>query len=208
MGAIEKQKSLDDYLLSSYKSLVRLQNENDQSLSGANPISVSHSEHYYVSERQEVVRTSSWLSIEPAGFFEKAYSYGSMGKYCVRIEFAKVLNSYHRGGTALQLITPFRYGNAKEGKKISFFVNNIDWGTAEAISNAANLAIEENPDCEVIASLLSWKKQNSGHNSSSYPFNMSSTYSMSNLLLYLSEKRVKDGEEVISHRIYPALLRR
>lgn len=157
---------------------------------------------YHLSEIEYGLRISSWQSIEPDGFFERASSYGRMGQYCIRITSIKAIKSQTSNEATLCLMTDFYYKNNSENKLIAFFINGMDIGTAELKAKAIKQALEEYPDGSVLATVTAWKKQNHGSKSREYPFNMSADYSLSNLCFYVSDARAIAGKPIRAHRLY------
>ena len=201
MSTASSQKALDDFS-SVPRTAVTGAKRHDSDHNATHMLRVNDSANYRLSEAEYRLRTSSWQSIEPSGFFERASSYGSMGQYCIRIKSIKIIKSHTGNEAALCLITDFYYKNSSENKPVAFFINGMDIGMAESKENAIKQALDDYPDGSVLATFTAWKRQNYGSKSRDYPFNMSADCSLSGLCFYVSDRREKDGNEILARRLY------
>ena len=201
MSTASSQKALDDFS-SVPRTAVTGAKRHDSDHNATHMLRVNDSANYRLSEAEYRLRTSSWQSIEPSGFFERASSYGSMGQYCIRIKSIKIIKSHTGNEAALCLITDFYYKNSSENKPVAFFINGMDIGMAESKEKAIKQALDDYPDGSVLATFTAWKRQNYGSKSRDYPFNMSTDYPLSGLCFYVSDRREKDGNEILARRLY------
>jgi hypothetical protein len=203
MPTASSQKALDDFS-SAPRTTVTGVKQQDSGNNAAHMLRLndSTSGYYHLSETKYPIRTSSWQSIEPNGFFERASSYGSMGQYSIRIKSIKVIKSHTGNEAAICLMTDFYYKNSAGNKPIAFFINKMDIGMAEEKEKAIKQALDDYPNGSVLATFTAWKRQNRGSKSRDYPFNMSSDYSISNLSFYVSEDYVMNGNMALAYRLW------
>ena len=198
MVATGKQYSIDDFFL-------RLKREGETDKRGGLPENFLRAEqrgYYGVSNETVEIRPSSYMDIEPPGFFDKASSYGRTSNYIIPVKHIMVTGAHSKDGPSLCIKTPFHYGDRGNAKHIAFFVNNVSIGVAEAVEKAISQALEDFPYSNIFASLYAQKKQNHGSKSGDYPFSMSSSYSLANLSFYITENTVGNENKVLAHKLH------
>ncbi|MCL5092039.1 MAG: hypothetical protein M1364_00035 [Candidatus Marsarchaeota archaeon] len=201
MPTTSSQKALDEFFSRAGITVNGIKQQ-DSGHNTAHMLRTHGSSNYRLSEAVYRLRTSSWQSIEPDGFFERASSYGSMGQYCIRVKSIKVIKSNTGNEAALCLMTDFYYNNNSENKPVAFFINGMDIGMAEAKEKSIRQALDDYPNGSVLAAFTAWKRQNYGSKSRDYPFNMTTDYPLSGLCFYVSDSRVMNGNVILVRALY------